>query len=101
MTPALSITDEALDQLIETARPQIRAAFKETIANESVSMFEVMKLPLPSGQQWSVAVFVMVEPYAILTAALIGNGVPGYQQSLVKRNAAPQPTEDLLGGFGR
>lgn len=94
MTPSQSVTDESLDQLIESARPQLREALKQAIASESVAMLELMKLPLPSGQLWSVTLMVMTEPFAVLAASLLGQGVPAMQQSLMKRSQ-PAPAAGL------
>jgi hypothetical protein len=98
MTPAFAVTDDTIDQLIDSARVPLREAIKQALATESASMLEIMKLPLPSGEQWGVAVCVMTEPYAILTAAMIANGIPGFQNSLLKRHQ--KRPDDAPTGFG-
>lgn len=100
MTPSpQELSDEALDQLIEAARPSLRHMLRSTIKNEvPIHMVEIAKVPLPSGQQWSVTLAVMNEPFSVLAACTLMQGVPGMRAAFDKLNAKPE-TADPPPGF--
>jgi hypothetical protein len=86
------ITDEALDQIIETARPYLRKAIRESMTNlVPMSMFEIAKIPLPSGQLWSLMLAIMTEPVSGLVQGTVLHGMPALMAGFQKMQTAPPP----------
>lgn len=93
------VTDEQLDSLIEAARPNLRNCFRAAIEQHApVHFFEVAKLPLASGAEWSLVIAVMIEPFAALAGATMLQGMPAMQAAYAKLQKAPE-TAPLGSGF--
>jgi hypothetical protein len=88
-----TITDTQLDALIEAARPNLRAAIRASVEQLSpIHFFEIAKVPLQSGQEWTLNIAVMLEPMSTLISGMILQGVPPMMQAYEKLKA-PEPAK--------
>ena len=86
------LTDESIDALIEAARPALRSSIRASIEKlVPVHMFEVAKIPLPSGQQWQLVIAVMTEPMSSILAATALQGFPAMLAAFEKMQKPAAP----------
>ena len=85
------MTDPELDQIIEGARPQLRQALRAALDGTGpITMFPMpVNIPLPSGQNWSIAGAIITEPYLVLVAALL-QGIVAHRNAMEKANQPVQ-----------
>ena len=92
MTPSDA---ERLDQLIDTARPQLRQLLAAVLGmGTSFGAMEIAQVPLPSGERWAILLCVMNEPYARLINGCVA-GMQGSLESYGKLQPAPAKAFDV------
>jgi hypothetical protein len=85
------MTDQQIDAYIEMARPNLRAAIRASVEQLSpIHFFEIGKVPLQSGGEWSLNIAVMLEPMSGLISGMILHGVPPMMQAYEKLKS-PEP----------
>jgi hypothetical protein len=93
------ITDQQIDALIETARPQLRAMIRGVFQGEPLHFLKIGEQPLPSGQTWQVVVAVMNEPFAAVASGTLMQGVPALMKAYEKLNKPAEPAIPSTAGF--
>jgi hypothetical protein len=85
------VTDEQIDALIESVKPNLRAAIRASFAPTfAPAHFLIMgTIPLPSGQEWKLVLAVMSEPTAEIVGTLVLQGVPGMTAAWQKMASPP------------
>lgn len=85
--PARAFTDEQIDQIIETLKPQLRPALDAVLSGKVHSAgVQLGTIPTP-GAPWQALMYICAEPLAYLVNGVLG-GYPQLMGALMK--ASPQ-----------